>query len=461
MALLDKKRIHFIGIGGAGMCGLAEIAFLQGYTVSGSDASSNQATDRLAKMGIRLSTSHDASNLKNAEAVVYSSAVKDHNVELQAARQAGLLCVKRGELLAELFNAKFGIAIAGTHGKTTTSSLVSHLLLHANLKPTFVIGGILNEVGSSAYLGSSNYFVAESDESDKSFLYLRPKIAIITNIDEDHLENYNGDFNELKKGFLDFIHNVDPKGLVIVCLDDPIIAELIPKIKRPIITYGFSEKADYRARDFSAKGLSTFFKVERKGKLTSLSLNLPGIHNVLNALAVIVLAEHLKVPEENYLEAMAHFAGVGRRFQYHGNYSLPKGEVQVYEDYGHHPNEIKATIQAAKHAWPDSRVAVIFQPHRYTRTRDLMEEFAKVLLDADVLVLLDIYSAGETEIPGITSQVLVDLINAHEKIPAKLIRIIEDLNAELRKLLQPGDIVLFQGAGSVGQMAKLFISRNG
>lgn len=461
VALLEYKRIHFIGIGGAGMCGLAEILHLRGYTVTGSDASQNQKTDQLSALGIHLSTHHDANNIHNIDAVVYSSAIKENNVELQAARKAGLPCVKRGELLAELFNAQYGIAVAGTHGKTTTSSLVSHLFLHAKLDPSFVVGGVLHEVSSSARLGHSDYFVAESDESDQSFLYLKPKIGIITNIDEDHLENYQGDFNQLKKAFLNFIHNIDPEGLVILCLDDPVIAELLPEIKRSYVTYGFSEKADYRASNFSPSGLMTHFNFEHKGRSRSAGLKLPGKHNVLNALAVIALSDYLNLDPKICLEALENFPGVGRRFQFHGKYALPKGEVQVYEDYGHHPNEIKATILAAKNAWPNSRVAVVFQPHRYTRTRDLMKEFAEVLSSADVLILLEIYSAGEAEIPGVNSQALVDLINQRETISAKLISMIDNLSGELSQLLQPGDIVLFQGAGSVGQMAKSFISPNG
>jgi UDP-N-acetylmuramate--alanine ligase len=461
VALLDHKRIHFIGIGGSGVSGLAEIAYLQGYSVTGSDASSNANTDRLAHLGIALSTEHDASHIQNTDAVVYSTAIKENNVELKAAREANLPCMRRGEFLAELFNLKYGIAVAGTHGKTTTSSLISHTLLYVGLNPTFVIGGVLKEVGSSAYLGDRDYFVAESDESDGSFLWLKPKVAIVTNIDRDHLENYQGDFNELKKAFLKFIHNVVVDGLVILCLDDPIVAELIPEIKRPYVTYGFSEKADYCARDFLPNGLKTQFSVTHAGKTRSINLTLPGVHNVLNAMAVIALADYLKVPEGKIEEALGSFKGVGRRFQFHGEYPVHAGLAQVYEDYGHHPNEVKATIQAAKDAWPQARVVVVFQPHRYTRTRDLMQEFVQVLLRADVLVLLDIYPAGEPEIPGINSEVLLNLINQYNKVPAKLIQVLDNLNSELNDLLQAGDIVLFQGAGSIGQMAKKFISHSG
>lgn len=454
----NKQKIHFIGIGGIGMSALAELMQAQGHQVSGSDRVGNNNTERLQNLGVHLSTNHSNDNINGCDIVVYSSAISDENCEMKTAKQKGIPMIKRGQLLATLFNKEFGIAVAGTHGKTTTSSMIAHLLLHAGMDPTYAIGGILHQKGSPAYLGKSNYFVAESDESDGSFLLLNPKIAVVTNIDEDHLENYEGDFKKLTSAFLQFIHNIDEDGLAIICIDNPIIKSLIPQIKRPFITYGFDETADYQAKNFSAKGLVSWFDCQRNDYLTEVCLSLPGRHNVSNATAVIALAEYLNIDEDVWLDALAHFGGVGRRFEYHGKYSLPEGCAEIYEDYGHHPNEIKATISAAQLAWPHSRLVLVFQPHRYTRTRDLMQEFADVLSEVDELILLEIYSAGEAEIQGVSSKALHQLIMQKGKVKPKLILDDKQLDDALQTLLQDNDIVIFQGAGSIGQMAKLVVN---
>lgn len=450
------KHVHFVGIGGVGMAGIAEVLLRQGYTVSGSDLSDNALTQWLRVMGAIIYRGHEARNIEHADVIVRSSAVDMTNPELVAAKEARIPVVARAEMLGELMRFRYGIAVSGTHGKTTTTSLVTSILAEAGLDPTFVIGGRLNSVGSNARLGRGHYLVAEADKSDASFLYLKPMISIVTNIDEDHMGTYENNFERLKLTFKKFIHRLPFYGLAILCIDDPVVRELLPSLSRPIITYGMSEDADFRTLSYQQDGMRTQFLVERpKGQPPlSITLNIPGRHNVLNALAAIAVASELKVQDRAIVEALEHFAGIGRRFQVLGDFNLSKGrQVTLVDDYGHHPREIAATLQAARESWPDRRLVMVYQPHRYTRTRDLFGAFCDVLSLPDQLLLLDVYSAGEPFIEGADGLSLLSeikkrgpsnpiFVDKHDRLPT----IFEDE-------LQHGDILLMQGAGNIGALA--------
>ncbi len=458
---LSIRRIHLIGIGGAGMGGIAEVLHNQGFNVTGSDSGDNAMTQRLKKLGITVYQGHDARHVEGAEVVVRSSAVAEDNVEVVYAQAHKIPVVMRAQMLAELMRFHHGIAIAGTHGKTTTTSLAASVLAEAGLDPTFVIGGLLNSAGTNARLGKGQFFVVEADESDASFLLLTPILAIVTNIDMDHMETYAGDFQRLQQTFLQFIHHLPFYGAAILCLDDPIIAQLLPQISRRMVTYGIDSAADVRAIDIVQHGVQTEFTVLRKGKAPlALKLNLAGRHNVLNALSIVALAEILDIDDASLTRAFAEFQGIGRRFQIYGEYK-PKLDVSVLvvDDYGHHPREVAATLAAARAAWPERRLVLAYQPHRYTRTRDLLDDFVEVLSSVDVLLLLEIYAAGEEPIAGINSRALARAIRERGKVEPILVGEIAQLPELLGSVLKQNDVLLTQGAGSIGGVAKMLLSQ--
>jgi len=448
------RHIHFVGIGGVGMAGIAEVLLSQGYVISGSDLVGNVLTKKLSDQGAIIYFGHAAQHVQNADVVVRSSAVQLDNPELVAARNAQIPIVPRAEMLGELMRFRYGVAIAGTHGKTTTTSLVTAILAEAGVDPTFVIGGQLNSTGSHARLGAGRFLVAEADESDASFLYLKPMISVVTNIDADHLATYNNNFSELRQTFVEFLRRLPFYGLAVLCVDDLVIRELLPEISRPLVGYGFSSDADYRATSLQQLGTRTHFVVERPANYPALTinLNLPGQHNVLNALAAIAVATELKIPDYAIQFALEKFDGIGRRFQIYGDFALKKGgKVTLLDDYGHHPREIAATLQAARQSWPDRRLVMVYQPHRYTRTRDLFEDFCQVLMQPDQVLLLNVYSAGEKLIAGADSFSLIQRMN-EQGVAAKLIEKHEDVAEQLQTILQDGDILLMQGAGNIGGM---------
>jgi UDP-N-acetylmuramate--alanine ligase len=448
------RRIHFIGIGGAGMCGIAEVLLNQGYKVSGSDAKAGKTTERLQALGAQVFIGHAAENVAQTDVVVVSTAIDSTNPEIVAAREARLPIVRRAEMLGELMRYRHGIAIAGTHGKTTTTSLVTSILAEGGFDPTFVIGGLLNSAGVNAKLGGSRYLVAEADESDASFLHLQPMAAVVTNIDADHMDTYGGSFEKLKDTFIEFLHNLPFYGLAVVCGDDEVIRELLPRIGRPTLTYGFAPENDIRAVDIRQEGMQTHFTVLRPNKQPiTISLNLPGLHNVLNSLAAIAIATDEDVHDEAIQVALANFQGVGRRFQQYGKFPVGQGDVCLVDDYGHHPREVEATLKAARQSFPDRRLVLMFQPHRYTRTRDCFEDFVQVLSQVDVLLLLDVYSAGEKPIAGADGRTLARSIRARGLVEPIFIEKTDDLPALLKTILQPNDVLLTQGAGTVGAIA--------
>lgn len=449
-------RVHFVGIGGAGMGGIAEVLSNLGYAVSGSDLRENTVTRRLTGMGATVFVGHDAAHVKDCDVVVISTAVSADNPEVMAAREARIPVVPRAEMLAELMRFRFGIAVAGTHGKTTTTSLAASLLAEGGLDPTFVIGGLLNSAGSHAQLGEGRYLVAEADESDASFLYLAPMMAVVTNIDADHMETYGGDFENLRQAFLEFLHHLPFYGLAVMCIDDSVVRELLPKISKPILTYGFaSEDADVRGFALEQKGAHTHFKVKRKnhdGEL-AITLNMPGEHNALNALAAIAVATELEVADEAIQNALAGFEGIGRRFQVYGEQQISSGSVLLVDDYGHHPREVAATLDAARKAWPDRRLVLAFQPHRFSRTRDLFEDFVKVLSEVDALLLLEVFAAGEQSQGGDDGRALCRAIRARGQLDPVFVENIDDLAPILRGVLRDGDVLLTLGAGSIGAVS--------
>jgi len=450
------KHVHFVGIGGVGMAGIAEVLLRQGYTVSGSDLAENALTQWLRVMGAIIYRGHDAANIKEADVIVRSSAVDTHNPELEAARTLRIPIVQRAEMLGELMRFRYGVAVSGTHGKTTTTSLVTSILAEAGLDPTFVIGGRLNSVGSNARLGRGHYLVAEADESDASFLYLKPMISIVTNIDQDHMETYNGNFEKLKETFIEFLHRLPFYGLAVLCIDDPIVREILPKLSRPVVTYGISNDADFKTLSYTQQGMHTQFTVERpKGQLPlTVKVNLPGRHNVLNALAAIAVASELKVQDRAIIDALENFAGIGRRFQVYGDFALTQGgQITLVDDYGHHPREIAATLQAARESWPDRRLVMVYQPHRYTRTRDLFGDFCTVLSKLDKLMLLDVYSAGEAYIEGADGPSLAKEIKKRGQLQPIFVEHQEGLPALFDQELKDGDVLLMQGAGNIGGIA--------
>ncbi len=449
------QHIFMVGIGGAGMGGIAEVLLNLGYAVSGSDLRDNGVTRRLAGLGAQIHVGHSASHIAGTDVVVISSAIGDDNPEVAAARDQRIPVVPRAEMLAELMRFRHGIAVAGTHGKTTTTSLIASLLAEGGLDPTFVIGGKLNSAGAHARLGESHYLVAEADESDASFLYLQPMTAVVTNIDMDHMATYDGDFGRVRQTFVDFLHHLPFYGLAVLCLDDPVVQELVPDLPRPVVTYGTHAEADLRAVDVRQEGLRTHFQLLSPDDAEGLELtiNLPGAHNVLNALAAIAVAREVGVDNEAIRRALAGFQGIGRRFQVNGEVKTANGAVLLVDDYGHHPREIEATFKAARAAWPERRLVVAFQPHRYSRTRDLFEDFAEVLSAADVLLVLEVYAAGETPIPGADSRTLCRAIRARGHVDPIFVSHSSDLAETLRGILQEGDVVLTMGAGDVGALA--------
>jgi UDP-N-acetylmuramate--alanine ligase len=451
------RRIHFVGIGGAGMCGIAEVLLNQGYEVAGSDAKAGKTTDRLKSFGAEIFIGHDAAHIEKADVLVVSTAIDPSNPEVKAAQERRLPIVRRAEMLAELMRYRHGIAIAGTHGKTTTTSLIASILGEGGFDPTYVIGGLLNSAGTNAKLGSSRYFVAEADESDASFLHLQPMASVVTNIDADHMDTYGGDFEVLKRTFIEFLHNLPFYGLAVVCGDDPVVRELLPKIARPTITYGFDADNDVRATDVHQEGLQTHFTVHRLGREPlRVTLNLPGLHNVLNSLAAIAIATDEEVEDSAIMSALGNFQGVGRRFQR----LAEAGGVQLVDDYGHHPREVAATIAAARQAFPGRRLVMMFQPHRYSRTRDCFEDFVQVLSTVDQLLLLDVYSAGEKAIAGADSRTLARSIRTRGLVDPVFVEKAEELAQLLPTQLRAGDVLLTQGAGTVGAIA-LELAQNG
>ncbi|HHS99341.1 MAG TPA: UDP-N-acetylmuramate--L-alanine ligase [Thiomicrospira sp.] len=448
------KQIHFVGIGGVGMAGIAEVCLNLGYVVSGSDLKHNPTVARLESLGALIQLGHDANHVQNTDVVVVSTAIAEGNPEVDWAKSARVPVIPRAEMLAELMRMRFGIAIAGTHGKTTTTSLAAAILTQGEMDPTFVIGGKLNQVGSNARLGSSKYLVAEADESDASFLHLSPMMSVVTNIDEDHMETYQGDYQVLENTFIEFIHRLPFYGMAIMCIDDENIQKIIPKLSRKVLTYGFSEDADIRAINVAANGLQTQFQV-LVGRETSfdISLNAPGRHNVLNALAAIAIGLELDVSIDAIQQALIEFGGVGRRFEVYPNRMIAGHDVTLVDDYGHHPTELEATISTAKEAFPEQRLVLVFQPHRYTRTRDLFDDFVQALLGPDLVILLDVYSAGETPLPMFDSKALLQALRIRGANGFYADNL-EQLNQIAADVLQDDDVVLVMGAGDVGQVAK-------
>ncbi len=449
------KRVHFVGIGGAGMSGIAEVVLNLGYEVSGSDINKSAVTERLESMGAKIFIGHVEANAKDCDVVVISSAVKDDNPEVIAAHELRIPVVPRAEMLAELMRFRYGIAVAGTHGKTTTTSLIASVLAEGGVDPTFVIGGKLNSANANARLGSGRYLVAEADESDASFMLLQPMLSIVTNIDADHMETYGGDFEVLKQTFVDFLHHLPFYGLAVLCFDDPVIQEIIPKVTRPVVTYGMHEDADVRVTNIQSEGFLTHFEVlfKEQGSSLSLSLNMPGHHNILNALAAVAVAHELGIKDQAIIEALKQFQGIGRRFQHYGEIKISDGKVMHVDDYGHHPTEVAAVVQAIRSGWPERRLVLVFQPHRYTRTRDLFEDFCIVLSEVDNLVLLDVYPAGETPISGADGRALSRAIRTRGKVDPIFVESGKQLPEALKSVLQDGDILLTQGAGNVGAIA--------
>ena len=454
------KRIHFVGIGGSGMCGIAEVLLNQGYQVTGSDLSESPNTRRLSSLGAEIYMGHSEDNLNQVDVVVTSSAVTEENPEVIAARDKRIPLVPRAEMLAELMRFRHGIAVAGTHGKTTTTSLIASVFAEGELDPTFVIGGRLNSAGTNAQLGASRYLVAEADESDASFLHLQPMVAIVTNIDFDHMATYEGDFSKLKKTFIDFLHNLPFYGVAILCVDDPVVREIIPNVSRPMITYGLSDDADYYADQICQEGARTNFVVHGpKIDALPISLNMPGRHNVLNALATIALAIDEGISTQSIQQAFQKFAGVGRRFESYGEIPIANGEVMFVDDYGHHPREVDATIKAIRSGWPDRRLVMVYQPHRYTRTRDLYEDFVQVLSEVDVLLLMEVYPAGEAPIPGADGRNLCRSIRQRGNVDPIFVERPELLEELVGQTLQDDDILLTQGAGNIGAIAQEFANK--
>jgi UDP-N-acetylmuramate--alanine ligase len=454
-------RVHFVGIGGSGMSGIAEVMLSLGYAVQGSDLKPNKQTRRLESQGATVFIGHAANNLKGADAVVVSSAVDETNPEVAGAREQRMPVVSRAEMLAELMRFRYSIAVAGTHGKTTTTSLVASVLAEGGLDPTFVIGGRLKSADANARLGEGDYLVAEADESDASFVHLKPMVAIVTNVDADHMATYDGDIEKLKSGFIEFLHNLPFYGLAVVCTDDPGVNDILGDIGRSITTYGTNEEADVRAVNVVFHEDSTEFDVVRSGDTSGnvppplhVTSRLPGIHNVRNALAAIAVADEMQVGDDAIIAALAKFEGIDRRFQNLGDVQTKSGTVTIIDDYGHHPTEVAATLAAARAAYPERRVVLAFQPHRYTRTRDLMDDFATVLSDADALVLLDVYAAGEEPISGADGRTMARAVRTRGAIDPVFVEQLDDLADVLGDVITDGDLVLTMGAGDIGAYAQ-------
>jgi UDP-N-acetylmuramate--alanine ligase len=450
------KHIHFIGIGGVGMGGIAEVLLNLGYQISGSDIANNALIEHLRELGATVMIGHDPDYLQGADVVVVTTAIDDDNIELQAAREQRIPVVPRAEMLAELMRFSYGIAIAGTHGKTTTTSLVAALLSEGELDPTFVIGGRLNSAGSNAKLGSGRYLVAEADESDASFLFLQPMISVVTNIDEDHMATYDGDFDKLKATFIEFLHHLPFYGLAVMCMDDPVVRELLDEVIRPVMTYGTDDEADFQLLGLKqSQGQSHFSVIDKKSQHTfPITLNMPGLHNALNATAALAVARNLGVSIEACQRGLHQFAGVNRRFDILGAIKTLNGEVLLIDDYGHHPTEIAATVAAIRASWSERRLVVVFQPHRYSRTRDLFEDFAHILSTVDVLVVMEVYAAGENKIAGADAKSLCRAIRLRGQVEPVFAENKQDLFDILPGLLADNDLLITLGAGDIGSMAR-------
>ena len=451
------QRIHFVGIGGSGMSGIAEVLAGLNYQVSGSDIAENSSIDRLRGLGISVAIGHKASHVAGADVLVVSSAINQSNPEVKAARELRIPIVPRAEMLAELMRYRFSVAVAGTHGKTTTTSLIASLMAEAGLDPTFVIGGVLNNLGTNAQLGASEYLVVEADESDASFLHLLPMMSVITNVEPDHMEHYEGDVRAYKQAFVEFLHNLPFYGVALVCLDDSGVRELLPSITRQVVTYGFSDDADYRLEALRFSGTQSQFTLHRKamGDALVLMLPMPGVHNALNAAAAVAVCSELGVSDDALTRGLKSFEGVGRRFSVLGDITWQGGHALLVDDYGHHPTELKATILAAREAYPDRRLVMVFQPHRYSRTRDCYDEFVDVLSSVDALVLLDVYAAGEEEIVGADSRALARSIRQMGFIDPVLLSDNGQLPSRLTKFLTNDDVLVMQGAGNIGRLARM------
>jgi UDP-N-acetylmuramate--alanine ligase len=454
----DRMRrvslIHFIGIGGAGMGGIAEVLVNLGYAVQGSDLRANSVTARLAKMGVRIFLGHAAQHVAGASVVVVSSAVAAENPELAAAVAARIPVVRRAEMLGELMRFRQGVAVAGTHGKTTTTSLVASVLAEGGLDPTFVIGGLLKSAGSNAKLGTSRYLVAEADESDASFLHLQPVVAIVTNIDNDHLVTHGGDFEKLKQSFVEFLHNLPFYGLAVMCSDDEVVREILPQVGRPTVRYGLGGDADIRAAALEREAGMTRFQVLRPGRdPLPVQLNLPGLHNVRNALAAIAVATELDVDDAAIQRALASFQGIGRRLEVVGEVATKAGRITLVDDYGHHPTEIEATIDAVRQAWPGRRLVLAFQPHRFTRTRDLIDDFGRALTAADALLVTEVYAAGEEPIANADGRAICRAVRGRGRLEPVFVEDVHELPAALAGVIADRDVVLTMGAGSIGAVA--------
>ena len=447
--------VHFVGIGGSGMSGIAEVMLSLGYAVQGSDLKPNKQTQRLEKQGATVFIGHASDNIRDADAVVVSSAVDETNPEVAAAREQLMPVVSRAEMLAELMRFRYSVAVAGTHGKTTTTSLIASVLAEGGLDPTFVIGGRLKSADANARLGQGDYLVAEADESDASFVHLKPMLAVVTNIDADHMSTYDGDIEKLKSSFIEFLHNLPFYGLAVVCTDDAGVNDVLADIGRSVTTYGTNDEADVRATNIVFTAATTQFDVTRKDSDLELhvKLQLPGMHNVRNALAAIAVADELQIGADAVVKALEEFEGIDRRFQRMGDVKTAAGTVMLVDDYGHHPTEIAATLSAAKSGWPDKRIVLVFQPHRFSRTRDLMDDFATVLSDADVLILLDVYAAGEEPIAGADGRAMARAIRTRGSVEPVFVESLDGVKPVLLDLLEEGDLVLTMGAGDIGAYA--------
>ena len=456
--MTDRMRriqcIHFVGIGGVGMSGIAEVLLNLGYSVQGSDLKRNDVTQRLERLGAKILIGHAASNVGSADVLVVSSAIRSDNPELLEANARRIPVVQRAEMLGELMRFRYAIAVAGTHGKTTTTSMVASLLAEGGLDPTFVIGGRLVSADTNARLGQGKYLVAEADESDASFIHLQPMIAIVTNVDNDHLATHDGDFERLKESFIDFLHNLPFYGLAVICADDKEVASLLPRIARPVVTYGIGKPADIRATNIKREGLRTHFEVLRPGKAPLVvTLNRPGTHNVLNALAAIAVATELEVADKAIQTALANFAGTDRRLQMNGDVRTASGTITLVDDYGHHPTELAATLEAIRQGWPGRRIVLAFQPHRYSRTRDLLDDFASVLAGVETLIVTEVYAAGEAPISGADGKAICRAVRSHGRVEPVFVDKIEQLPQALQRIVRDGDLVVTMGAGSIGAIA--------
>jgi UDP-N-acetylmuramate--alanine ligase len=460
----DRMRriqlIHLVGIGGSGMGGIAEVLLNLGYEVQGSDLKANAVTQRLARLGAGIFIGHAAEHLGNADVVVVSSAVNQSNPEVAAALATRVPVVPRAEMLGELMRFRYSIAVAGTHGKTTTTSLVASVLAEGGLDPTFVIGGRLKSADSNARLGAGRYLVAEADESDASFMHLQPMIAIVTNIDNDHLGTHDGDFARLKQSFVDFLHNLPFYGLAVLCADDAEVQSILTEIGRPQVTYGFGEAADVRAVDMRRDGLESHFTALRAGHPPlELTLNLPGRHNVLNSLAAVAVATELGIADAAIQRALAGFQGIDRRLQQLGEIEWPGGRALLVDDYAHHPTEVAATLESVRQAWPERRLVLAFQPHRYTRTRDLLDDFGRALSECDVLLVTEVYAANEAPIAGADGRAICRAVRTRGRVEPVFVERVDELAAALQSVLRDNDVVLTMGAGSIGAVAQDLRSR--